>query len=135
MQKGSFRSFCGKALILLLTLVFSACGGRGGTTPPPPPPPPPPSSTQVSVTVNALTGRHSISPYIYGGAYPKDAATVTDSGLSVVRWGGNATSQYNWVTQTSNSAADWYFTDYTYTELGSSDTVQFIQNAKAAGSN
>lgn len=92
-------------------------------------------TTAVSVTIDALTNRHSISPYIYGGAYPKDAATITDSGLSVVRWGGNATSQYNWVTQTSNSAADWYFTDYTYTELGDADSVKFIQDAKAAGTN
>ena len=92
-------------------------------------------TTAVNVTIDALTNRHSISPYIYGGAYPKDAPTVTDSGLSVVRWGGNATSQYNWVTQTSNSAADWYFSDYTYTEIGDSDSVKFIQDAKAAGTN
>ena len=92
-------------------------------------------TTAVNVTIDALTNRHSISPYVYGGAYPKDAPTVTDSGLSVVRWGGNATSQYNWVTQTSNSAADWYFSDYTYTDIGDSDSVKFIQDAKAAGTN
>lgn len=89
----------------------------------------------VHVNVDALGSRHVISPYIYGGAYPKDAAAVTDSGLSVVRWGGNATSQYNWKTQTSNSANDWYFSDYQYTELGTSDSAQFVKNAKAAGSN
>lgn len=92
-------------------------------------------TTAVSVTIDALINRHSISPYVYGGAYPKDAPTVTDSGLSVVRWGGNATSQYNWVTQTSNSAADWYFTDYTYSDIGDSDSVKFIKDAKAAGTN
>lgn len=92
-------------------------------------------TTAVNVSIDALTNRHSISPYIYGGAYPKDAPTVTDSGLTVVRWGGNATSQYNWVTQTSNSAADWYFTDYTYSDIGDSDSVKFVQDAKAAGTN
>jgi len=91
--------------------------------------------TNVSVTIDVLTNRHPISPYAYGGAYPQDAATVTDSGLSVVRWGGNATSRYNWKTQTSNSAADYYFSDYTYTEIGDSDSVKFIQDAKAAGTN
>ncbi len=90
-------------------------------------------TTAVNVSISALTNRHSISPYIYGGAYPKDAPTITDSGLTVVRWGGNATSQYNWVTQTSNSAADWYFTDYTYSDIGDSDSVKFVQDAKAAG--
>jgi hypothetical protein len=66
----------------------------------------------VHIMIDALTGRHLISPYVYGGAYPQDAATITDSGLSVVRWGGNATSRYNWIAGTENSAADWYFGDY-----------------------
>jgi hypothetical protein len=91
--------------------------------------------TGVQVTIDVLANRHVISPYIYGGAYPKDGATIADSGLSVVRWGGNATSQYNWKTQTSNSANDWYFSDYTYTEIGDSDSVKFVQDARAAGTN
>jgi len=47
-----------------------------------------PSAPPVSVhlTVNALDNRHPISPYVYGGSYPKDTATITDSGLSAVRW-------------------------------------------------
>jgi hypothetical protein len=91
------------------------------------------SSASVHVTVDVLTNRHPISPYVYGGAYPKDGPTITDSGLSVVRWGGNATSRYNWKTQTSNSANDYYFSDYTYTGIGDSDSVKYIQDVKAAG--
>jgi Glycoside hydrolase family 44/Fibronectin type III domain len=91
--------------------------------------------TGAQVTIDVLANRHAISPYIYGGAYPKDAPTISDSGLSVVRWGGNATSRYNWKTQTSNSANDWYFSDYTYMEIGDSDSVKFVQDAKAAGTN
>ena len=45
----------------------------------------------INVNVNVLANRHAISPYIYGGSYPQDAAHVTDSGLSVVRWGGDST--------------------------------------------
>ena len=90
-------------------------------------------STSVSVTIDSTVGRHPISPYVYGGAFPKDAPTITDSGLSVVRWGGNATSRYNWKTQTSNSANDYYFSDYTYTGIGDSDSVKYIQDVKAAG--
>src|SRR5664280_93676 len=63
-----------------------------------------PATTNINVTVDALSNRHAISTYVYGGAYPQDSPTITDSGLSVVRWGGNATSRYNWKTQTSNSA-------------------------------
>lgn|SRR6266576_2194266 len=49
--------------------------------------------TGAQVTIDVLANRHTISPYIYGGVYPKDAPTIADSGLSVVRWGGNATSR------------------------------------------
>jgi hypothetical protein len=54
-----------------------------------------PATTNVNVTIDALSNRHSISTYVYGGAYPKDAHTISDGGLTVVRWGGNATSRYN----------------------------------------
>jgi len=53
-----------------------------------------PATTNVNVTIDALTNRHSISSYVYGGAYPKDASTISDGRLTVVRWGGNATSRY-----------------------------------------
>jgi hypothetical protein len=95
----------------------------------------PAAAKTVHITIDTLTNRHSISPYVYGGAYPQDAATITDSGLSVVRWGGNATSRYNWLAGTNNAAADWYFGDYGYTEIGDSDSSKFIEDVKAAGSN
>lgn len=89
----------------------------------------------VHVTVDVLSNRHTISPYVYGGAYPKDAATITDSGITVVRWGGNATSRYNWKAGTYNAANDWYYADFGYTEIGDADSAKFIQDVKAAGSN
>jgi hypothetical protein len=92
-------------------------------------------ATSVDVTVDVLSDRHAISPYVYGGSYPKDAPTISDSGLTVVRWGGNATSRYNWKTFTYNAAADWYFEDFGYAEIGDRDSVQYIQDVKAAGSN
>src|SRR5271155_16556 len=94
-----------------------------------------PPAASVNVTVDVLGDRHAISPYIYGGSYPQDAATITDSGLTVVRWGGDATSRYNWQTFTYNAAADWYFEDFAYSEIGDSDSVKYIQDVKAAGSN
>ena len=93
-----------------------------------------PATTSVTVTVDTLSNRHSISPYVYGGAYPKDAPTITDSGLSVVRWGGNSTSRYNWKLFTYNAANDWYFEDFNYSEIGDADSTKFIQDVKAAGS-
>jgi hypothetical protein len=94
-----------------------------------------PATTNVNVTIDALSNRHSISTYIYGGAYPKDAPAISDSGLTVVRWGGNATSRYNWKTFTYNAANDWYFEDFGYTEIGDADSAKYIQDVKAAGSN
>src|SRR5215467_1325188 len=93
-----------------------------------------PTTVNINVTVDALSNRHAISPYVYGGAYPQDAPTITDSGLSVVRWGGNATSRYNWKLFTYNAANDWYFEDFAYSEIGDGDSAKFIQDVKSAGS-
>jgi len=97
------------------------------------------SSTAVEVTVDVLTNRHPISPYVYGGAYPNNAATITDSGLSVVRWGGDATSTYNWQAHTYNAANDYYFEDYAASGFNNSsadsDSVQFVKDVIAAGGN
>jgi hypothetical protein len=94
-----------------------------------------PPATSVNVTVDVFSNRHPISPYVYGGSYPKNAPAITDSGLTVVRWGGNATSRYNWKTFTNNAAADWYFEDFGYTEIGDGDSIKYINDVKAAGSN
>lgn len=94
-----------------------------------------PSTTNLTVTFDALTNRHSISQYVYGGAYPQDSPTITDSGLTAVRWGGDSTSTYNWQLFTNNSAADYYFEDFGYTEIGDASSTQFISDVKSAGSN
>ena len=92
----------------------------------------------VTITIDALTNRHPISTYVYGGAYPQDAATIADSGLTEVRWGGDATSTYNWQLETYNAANDYYFEDYAAEGFGNGsdgNAAQFIQDVIAAGSN
>src|SRR5258708_25627363 len=75
-------------------------------------------STNVAVTVDWLSNGHGISPFIYGGAFPKDAATVTDGFLhTAVRWGGDASSTYNWQLGTSNAASHNFFEDLTFFSL------------------
>src|SRR5579863_999665 len=93
-----------------------------------------PATTNVSVTIDVLNNRHTISSYVYGGAYPQDSPTITDSGLSVVRWGGNSTSRYNWQLFTYNAANDYYFEDFNYSEIGDADSTKFITGVKKAGS-
>ena len=92
------------------------------------------SSTAIQATINVLANRHTISSYVYGGSYPASASAITDSGLTVVRWGGNATSTYNWKLGTNNADNDYYFEDYAYSEIGDSDSVKYIGDVKAAGS-
>ncbi len=92
------------------------------------------SGTSIQATIDVLTDRHAISPYVYGGSYPANAAAITDSGLSVVRWGGNGTSTYNWKLGTNNADNDYYFEDFAYSEIGDSDSVKYINDVKAAGS-
>ena len=94
------------------------------------------AGTPVQVTVDALSNRHAISPYVYGTNFPADSNTITDTGTTLVRWGGNAASRYNWVNFDTNAANDYY---YINRPMGSaplySDSTQFVPNVIAAGGN
>ena len=97
-------------------------------------------TTAVNVTVDVLANRHFISPYVYGVNFPPNAAYVTNSNTTLVRWGGNASSTYNWQLFTDNADNDYYFEDFTFCGMGSfnnctdSDSAHFITDVKAAGS-
>src|SRR5271165_3597165 len=121
------RTVAGLLLALLVPIASSAAANKSSAQLQDNPAP---GTTNVNVTLDALTNRHSISSYVYGGAYPPNASTITDSGMTVVRWGGNATSRYNWQTFTYNAANDWYFEDFNYTEIGDGDSTQFITDVK-----
>jgi Glycoside hydrolase family 44 len=93
--------------------------------------------TNVNVSVDVLTNRHFISPYAYGVNFPPDAAYITSSNTTLVRWGGNAASTYNWQLHTYNADADYYFEDFGFGALNNpadGDSAQFIKDVKAAGS-
>ncbi|MGA8224457.1 MAG: glycoside hydrolase family 44 protein [Candidatus Acidiferrales bacterium] len=92
------------------------------------------STATVQITVNTLTDRHTISPYVYGVNFPSDTGYVQDSGATLIRWGGNASSRYNWKNFNTNAAADWYFSNRS---MGSAplyqDSTQFVSNLKSVG--
>ncbi len=67
-----------------------------------------PVTSGPALSVNAAAGRHAISPLIYGMNFP-DEALATELHLPVQRWGGNSTTRYNYLTDASNRASDWYF--------------------------
>ena len=91
-----------------------------------------------ALTVDVLANRHPISPYIYGMNFA-DAGLAAELQLPVNRWGGNATTRYNWQLDTSNHASDWYFenipNDNAHPELlpdGSSSDVFIDANRTSA---
>ncbi|HKV05491.1 MAG TPA: glycoside hydrolase family 44 protein [Candidatus Acidoferrales bacterium] len=91
-------------------------------------------SAAIQVTVDALSDRHAISPYVYGVNFPANAAYVTDSGATLIRWGGNAATRYNWRNFDTSAANDFY---YVNRPMGSAplyaDSTQFVSNIAAAG--
>ena len=70
----------------------------------------PAASNGPALSVDAGNVTHAINPYIYGmNAWGLDPAAEKAAGLSINRWGGNATSRYNYQLDVTSSASDWYF--------------------------
>src|SRR4051794_16244147 len=63
-----------------------------------------------AITVDATAGRHAIAPEIYGMNFA-DEDLAQDLRLPVRRWGGNATTRYNYKLDAYNAGSDWYFED------------------------
>jgi len=98
--------------------------------------------TRAQITIDVLANRHAISSFVYGGAFPESTTAIGDSGTTVVRWGGNAASTYNWQLHTYNADNDYFFEDFNFFGLGNgnngtgtdADSAQFITDVKATGS-
>jgi len=68
------------------------------------------SAGAPTLTVDAAASRHPISPDIYGiASYGLDTTFAKEIQVPNVRWGGDGTSRYNWLVDSSNSGFDWYF--------------------------
>jgi len=64
------------------------------------------------ISIDASATGWEISPYIYGvnfGPEEDREAYFQELGIPVNRWGGNATTRYNWKLDITNRAADWFF--------------------------
>jgi hypothetical protein len=85
-----------KAFLLITWAV--ACGGHVALAQAP------------ALTVDANASRHPISAEIYGIAnYGLDATFAKEIQVPNIRWGGDGTTRYNWLVDSSNSGFDWYF--------------------------
>ncbi len=96
--------------------------------------PTPPAA--VTVAVDPALDRRPISDLVYGVnfASPAQLAAI---GYPLNRWGGNRTTRYNWQLDVDNSAADWFFTNYTADDEpenlpADSAADEFVRAARAA---
>lgn len=103
----------------------------------------PATAAGPALTVDVGDELHAISPLIYGmNAFDLDTTSVTTANASVVRWGGDDTSRYNYQNGNTNSASDYYFLSFngaanmlpnasgsTIFSGGSSPAVTFVSTA------
>jgi hypothetical protein len=89
----------------------------------------------IAVQVDATQDRRAIDPRIYGVNFGT-AAQLAEPGFPVRRWGGNATTRYNYTTDVSNRGFDYVYLNVD--EGGASPPNQsslntFIDETLAAG--
>ena len=98
------------------------------------PTPTPAGGPTLSVDMSA--DRAPISPLIYGMNFA-DEALSADLDLPVRRWGGNATTRYNWQTDVASRGSDWYFENIketNSTDLPADSAVnRFIEQDRRTG--
>ncbi|MFG1672891.1 glycoside hydrolase family 44 protein [Micromonospora sp. NPDC049282] len=84
----------------------------------------------LTLAVDVSAARHAISPDIYG-MNGGDPALVAELGTPVARWGGNASSRYNFKNHTYNTGSDWYFENIV---AGPDNTLEaFVQRNRDRG--
>lgn len=95
----------------------------------------------LRLSINPRAARHSISPFIYGiNTYGMDdrqfAALNQAIKPSVVRWGGNTTTRYNWENDFYNTGSDYYYENIPpdRSQLPDNSTSdRFVQRNQKAG--
>jgi hypothetical protein len=99
---------------------------------------PPGPRRPAAFTVDCRAGGPRISPLIYGIAY--DFQHVTDHphqwelGPTARRWGGNASSRYNWELGNAwNSAQDWFWENVDFTANPRFSYAVFLDENRARG--
>jgi hypothetical protein len=88
------------------------------------------------LTIDLTAGRHAISPDIYGmNDNPYDTGLGKELQVPVSRWGGDATTRYNWKVDASNSGDDWFFMAGTGKDnpMPGESADKFVLKAKGVG--
>lgn len=76
-------------------------------------------TADLALTVDSSAARHAISPGIYGINEYSESAVDGSSRLGQMpftarRFGGDASTRYNWKLDSQNSAADWWFETFPF---------------------
>ena len=84
-----------------------------------------------ALTVFTQDERHPISKHIYGMNFAKESL-ARELNLAINRWGGNAVTRYNYLTDSTNTANNWYYqnippSDPSPTLPRGSSADQFVQ--------
>jgi hypothetical protein len=92
----------------------------------------PPPGGPVAVAVDPSLDRRPVNPLIYGVNWGNSAQLAT--GLYTAnRRGGNATTRYNWIFDTSNRAFDYYFLNIHEGGSNGASADSFVSATLAAG--
>jgi hypothetical protein len=88
----------------------------------------------ITIAINAAANRLAISPLIYGVAFAATSNQLQDLNVPLHRYGGNATSRYNWQLNATSHAADWYFESIGDSpSTAGADGDSFILESKGGG--
>lgn len=97
----------------------------------------PAAATGPALTVDVSNQPHAINPYIYGmNAWGLLNSAGKAGRITIDRWGGDATSRYNYLLDATSSASDWYFENQAGLPGGSQDNSSFnaqVTNDKGIG--
>jgi hypothetical protein len=87
-----------------------------------------PASIALTVSIDPTNLTHEISPYIYGLA-----ANVPDLNATIIRWGGNPSTRYNWeIGNVWSNARDWEFLNTNYNTTSGSVADRGIKSHNQA---
>jgi hypothetical protein len=92
--------------------------------------PVPPAQAGPAITINTALARRAISPEIYGVNWENQTAFAAEIKTPINRWGGDATSRFNYATNNSNPGFNWYFAN----RIEALKPADFIAFNKKAGS-
>ncbi len=96
---------------------------------------PPAAAAGPALTVDLGNQTHPINPYIYGmNGYSLVNSVDSQANPTVIRWGGDSTSRYNYQLGVSNSASDWYFENQSNAGVGpTGEFNDFVTSNQAIG--